>query len=146
MNETQDELPDDVHARVTELSEEGNDLLDGGDAKGAIAAWRTALQLLPEPRRQWDAALWLYASIGDAQREEGELAAALDSFQQAAASSDGYANGFVQLGIGTCLYDLGRQEESADHLLRAYMAEGEEIFEESDPKYLDELRKRKLIG
>lgn len=145
MNDAQDELPDDVHERITELSEDGNDRLDRGDARGAIAAWQKALQLLPEPRRKWDAALWLHASIGDAQRQDGDIAAALDSFQQAAASSDGYANGFVQLGIGTCLYDLGHEEESADHLLRAYMAEGEEIFEESDPKYLDYLRKKKLI-
>lgn len=145
MNNTQEELPDDIYDRITELSEQGNDLLDRGDTKAAISTWRSALQLLPEPRRQWDAAVWLHASIGDAQREDGDLNGALDSFQQAAASGDGYANSFVQLGLGTCLYDLGRQEESTDPLLRAYMGEGEEIFEESEPKYLAYLRKRKLL-
>ena len=145
MNSAPEELPDDIYDRVTELSEQGNDLLDRGDTKAAISIWRSALQLLPEPRRQWDAAVWLHASIGDAQREDGDLNAALDSFLQAAASGDGYANSFVQLGIGTCLYDLGRYEESTDPLLRAYMGEGEEIFAESDPKYLDYLRKRRLL-
>ncbi|SCB49034.1 tetratricopeptide repeat protein [Rhizobium multihospitium] len=146
MNSPQEELPDNIYDRVTELSEQGNDLLDHGNAKAAISIWRSALQLLPEPRRQWNAAVWLHASIGDAQRQDGDLDAALDSFRQAAASGDGYANSFVQLGIGSCLYDLGRHEESTDPLLRAYMSEGEEIFEESDPSYLDFLRKRKLIG
>lgn len=145
MNNTQDELPDDLHDRITQLSEKGNDLLDRGDAKGAVATWRSALTLLPEPHRKWDAAVWLYASIGDAERQDGNMDAALDAFHQAAASSDGYANSFVQLGIGTCLYDLGRQEESTEHLLRAYMGEGEEIFEESDPRYLAYLRDMKLI-
>jgi tetratricopeptide (TPR) repeat protein len=146
VNNAQEELPDDIYDRVTELSEQGNDFLDRGDTKAAISRWGAALQLLPEPRRKWDAALWLHASIGDAQRQQGDIEEALDSFRQAAASSDGYANSFVQLGIGTCLFDVDRQDESTDALLRAYMSEGEEIFEESDPKYLDHLREQRLIG
>lgn len=141
----EDELPDDIHERITDLSEQGNDMLDAGNADGAIVVWRSALALLPEPKQKWDAAMWLHASIGDAQQQKGETEDALSSFRQAAASADGYANGFVQLGIGTCLYDLGRLEESTDPLLRAYMAEGEEIFEERAPKYMDHLRSRKLI-
>lgn len=80
MNNTPRELPYDIYDRVTELSEQGNNLLDRGDTKAAISAWRSALQLLPEPRRQWDAAVWLHASIGDAQRDDGDLNGALDSF------------------------------------------------------------------
>jgi tetratricopeptide (TPR) repeat protein len=145
VNNALEELPDDIYDRITELSEQGNEVLDRGDTKAAISIWRSALQLLPEPRPQWDAAVWLHASIGDAQREHGDLNAALDPFLQAAASGDSYANSFVQLGIGMCLYDLGRYEESTDPQLRAYMVEGEETFEESDPKYLDYLRKRRLL-
>jgi len=145
MNDMPQELPDDVFDRITELSEQGNELLDDGEADAAILVWRSALQLLPEPQRLWEAAIWLHASIGDAQREKGDIDGALQSFQQAAASADGHANGFVQLGIGTCLFDLGREAESTDPLLRAYMAEGDDIFEESDPKYLDHLRRQKLI-
>ncbi|TDX83833.1 hypothetical protein EDE05_106242 [Neorhizobium sp. R1-B] len=141
----EDELPDEIYDRVSDLSERGNDFLDADQYDEAITVWRSALALLPEPRQKWEAAVWLNASIGDAQQQKGETEEALASFRQAAASADGYANGFVQLGIGTCLYDLGRQKESTDPLLRAYMAEGEDIFEESDPKYLDHLRKRKLI-
>ncbi|MDO1583073.1 hypothetical protein Q2T52_13360 [Rhizobium oryzicola] len=141
----EEELPDDIYDRVSDLSERGNDLLEAGQADAAIVAWQSALALLPEPRRKWEAAMWLHASIGDAQQQQGETEAALLSFQEAAESADGYANGFVQLGIGTCLFDLGRKAESTDHLLRAFMAEGEEIFEESDPKYFDHLRSQKLI-
>ena len=141
----EDELPDEIYDRISDLSERGNDFLDADQYDEAITVWRSALALLPEPRQKWEAAVWLNASIGDAQQQKGETEEALASFRQAAASADGYANGFVQLGIGTCLYDLDRQEESTDPLLRAYMAEGEDIFEESDPKYLDHLRKRKLI-
>lgn len=51
MNSAQEELPDDIYNRVTELSEQGNDLLDRGDTKAAISMWRSALQLLPDPNR-----------------------------------------------------------------------------------------------
>ena len=145
VDDTGDELPDDIYEKVTELSERGNMLLDGGQPQSAIREWRAALQLLPEPRTKWEAAMWLYASIGDAQRQAGEIEAALQSFQTAIACGDGYANPFVLLGVGTCLYDLGRRDESTDSLLRTYMLEGREIFEDIDPVYLNHLRSNKLV-
>lgn len=141
MSGVESELPDDIYERVCDLSETGNNLLEEGQIDEAIAIWQSALALLPEPRQKWEASMWLHASIGDAQQQGGRTQDALDSFKKAAASADGYANGFVQLGIGTNLFDLGRTEESTDPLLRAFMAEGEEIFEESNPKYLDHLRR-----
>lgn len=145
MSEVESELPDDIYERVTDLSEKGNNLLEAGRMNEAIAIWQSALALLPEPRQKWEASMWLHASIGDAQQQGGKIQDALDSFRKAAASADGYANSFVQFGIGTCLFDLGHSRESTDPLLRAFMAEGEEIFEESDPKYIEHLRSQKLI-
>ncbi|MFC5445227.1 tetratricopeptide repeat protein [Rhizobium halophytocola] len=120
---------------------------DAGDAEGALTVWTEALALLPEPRRRWEALLWLNASIGDAERERGNIEAALAAFEEAAASAgmEGVTNPFVLWGIGACLYDLGRVEEATDPLPRAYMLEGEEIFEDSDPRYLEHLRQRGLI-
>ncbi|MBB4275599.1 hypothetical protein [Rhizobium mongolense] len=120
-------------------------LLEAGDAKSAIKKWQAALDLLPQPAHLWDASVWLHASIGEARRALGLTNEALESFRNAEASAQGHSNAFVQLGIGTCLYDLGRAEESIDPLLRAFMMEGAEIFEESDPAYLDYLRLKRLI-
>jgi tetratricopeptide (TPR) repeat protein len=146
VSEAESVLPDDVYERVSDLSERGNNLFEVGRIDEAIAIWQSALALLPEPREKWEASMWLHASIGDAQQQSGRIQDALYSFQKAAASADGYANGFIQLGIGKSLFDLGRTEESTDPLLRAFMAEGEDIFEESSPKYLDHLRRQKLIN
>lgn len=146
VDDTGDELPDDIYEEVTKRSERGNVLLESGDPQGAIREWGVALRYLPEPSRKWEAAMWLHASIGDAQRQAGDIIAALQSFQTAAACADGYANPFVLLGVGTCLYDLGRKDESTDPLLRTYMLEGSEIFDEIDPVYLGHLRSKKLIN
>ncbi|MFS4439328.1 hypothetical protein ACMA5I_14035 [Paracoccaceae bacterium GXU_MW_L88] len=137
-----DELPDPIYDRVTELSELGNGALDASQYDAAIGYWRSALALLPAPQAQWDAAMWLHASIGDAYREKGAMEDALSSFQSADAAGDGHANAFVQFSLGATLYDLGRRDDAVDPLLRAYMLEGEEIFEPDDVSYLEFLRSR----
>ena len=139
------ELPNDIHDRVTDLSERGNALLDDNDARGAVALWQQALGLLPEPKAIWDAATWLYASIGDAERQSGNLEAALAAFRAAMASGDGQSNPFVQISLGTTLLDLGYIDEATDPLLRAYMLEGKEIFSDFGGPYLQFLRGRGLI-
>lgn len=140
-----DELPDEIHARIAALSEEGNSALDSDNAPAAIEIWRKALRLLPSPQMQWQAAMWLYASIGDAQRESGQLADALSSFQSAAAADGGAHNAFVQFGLGASLLDIGRAAEATDPLLRAYMIAGNDIFNGEDPLYLKHLSAQKLV-
>lgn len=140
-----DQLSEDLHAEIEKHSEAGNALIEAGDAAGAIAVWRTAFSILPEPRNQWDAALWLHASIGDAQRSQGDLQGALASFQAASASGDGRANAFVQINLGMTLYDLGDRQAATEPLLRAYMLEGEDIFDDFGRYYLDHLKAQRLV-
>lgn len=147
VNNQDDELPDEIYEKVTALSEQGNVLLEAHRPADAIKVWQNALSLLPEPQHKWEAALWLHASIGEAERIIGNMQAALSAFQEAASSSDGegVSNPFVLLGLGTCLFDLDRKKEAVDPLLRAYMLEGDYIFAESDPKYLQYLKEKELI-
>lgn len=140
-----DELPDEIYTRITDLSEEGNSTLDSGNPQAAIEIWKKALSLLPPPQMRWQAAMWLHASIGDAQRESGQLAEALSSFQSAAASDGGAHNAFVQFGLGTSLLDSGRKDEATVPLLRAYMIAGDDIFKGEEPLYLKHLSARKLV-
>jgi tetratricopeptide (TPR) repeat protein len=140
-----EELPDDIHEVVVELSELGNNAMDEEDYDQAISEWRTALALLPQPKSKWQAAMWLHASIGDALRAQSETAAALVEFQAAYGASDGQTNPFVLFSLGACHLDLGHDEEATEFLNKAYELEGEEIFEE-EPEYLELLRKRKLLN
>jgi hypothetical protein len=59
-------LPLPIYDRITSLSSEGNGLIERGDFRGAIANWSEALTLIPEPKTDWEASTWLYASIADA--------------------------------------------------------------------------------
>jgi len=136
-----DELSDDIFDRVTELSEEGNLAMEREDFAQAIAIWQDALGLLPAPQLKWGAAMWLHGSIGDAQRQLGDVEGGLSSFHSAAATDHG-----IQYGLGVSLIDLGRDEEATDPLLRAYMLDGTDIFDDDEPRYLQHLIDRRLIA
>ncbi|XUY27080.1 hypothetical protein RMR21_001500 [Agrobacterium sp. rho-8.1] len=145
MSKNQNELPDDIYQEVVRLSAIGDEHIELGSSTEAISAWQQALDLLPNPKRIWDASVWLNASIGDAFLQLNEFDSSLLSFREAESSSDGFSNAFVQFGLGASFYELGLTDEAKDHLLRAYMLEGEEIFGESDPKYLSFLVHEKLV-
>ena len=141
-----DELSDEIFDRVTELSEEGNLAMEREDFTQAIAIWKNALRLLPAPQLKWGAAMWLHGSIGGAQRQVGDVEGGLSSFLSAAATDDGAHNAFIQYGLGVSLIDLGRDEEATDPLLRAYMLDGTDIFDDGAPRYLQHLIDRCLIA
>jgi hypothetical protein len=51
-------------------------------------------------------------------------------------------NPFLHLRRGQILLDQGENDAAADELMRAYMAEGADIFADEDPRYLSFLRTR----
>ncbi|MCW3468027.1 tetratricopeptide repeat protein [Chitinophaga nivalis] len=138
----EEELPDEVYQQIELLSEEGNELADDDNYDGAIEKFNTALQLVPEPKHQWEASTWLYASLGDMYFFKGDFKTAATHFFDALNCPDALGNGFIHLRLGEALYELKQEEKSLEHLLRAYMLEGEEIFGDENDKYFDFLQDR----
>lgn len=134
---TEDEFPDDVYERVKKLSARGDDLSQQGRFEEAIESYETALDLLPEPIEKWEAATWLYAAVGDAYFLSDDMEPALQAFESALQSAGGFGNPFLHKRRGQALFNLGRRREAANELTRAYALEGEEIFEQEHPKYLN---------
>lgn len=135
------DLDEELYQKVTVLSEDGNNHFDKEEWEQAIKLFYEALGLLPKPVTQWEAALWLNASIGDAFFQEGSYAAAKEALLDALNCPDGHNNPFVQLRLGETLYELDDTEGAKEHLLRSYMLEGIEVFEDEDAKYLSFLEK-----
>lgn len=141
MNEAT-ELDDALHARIVELSDQGNALCERGDYDAALARFQQALDLLPPPIERWEAGLWLLAALGDAEFLRGRTQAALVHFQHAMQCPDALGNAFIHLRLGQCKFDLGDLDKAADELARAYMAGGPEMFEDEPPRYIEFLRTR----
>ena len=137
-----DELPDDLHAEIVRLSEEGNELMDAFEYRAALTKFNQAYRLVPEPKQKWNATTWLMAAIGDGcfaleDFEQGKKALAFGMQCPA-----GVGNPFLHLRLGQCEYELGSLDRAADELARAYLQEGKEIFSNDDQKYLDFIKSK----
>lgn len=133
------ELPDELYTQIEALSEDGNDMLDDDDAAGALAAWREAYELLPEPRHQWEAALWLHASMAEAHYELGDFAATCDAMRDALNTPGGNENPYVHYMLGKALLRL-QDEKAVESLLKAYMLDGTDIFDSDEEEGVDALQ------
>ena len=131
-------MEETIYDQIEELSEQGNVLAAAAAYSGAIQKFTAALVLLPEPKMNWEAATWLYASIGDMYYWQEDYPAAREHLYNALNGPDGQQNAFIHLRLGQALRRLHEQDKALEHLLRAYMLEGGDIFKEEkdDFKFL----------
>ncbi len=134
------ELPDALYEQITYLSERGSVLMDSGEPAKAADMFEKAFDLLPEPKTEWEAATWINASHGDALFAQQKYREALQYFLDALNCPDGVSNPFIQIRLGECFYELGNRERAEDHLMRAYMLEGDRIFHNEPRKYFLAIR------
>jgi len=139
MNPSTTELPDDLYEEVLTLSREAEEHFDEEEYDAAVPLLERALDLLPSPHSDWEAATWLLATLGDAHYLAGRLEAAREAFVESFYCPDAIGNPFLHLRRGQIALDLG-EDRATDELLRAYMGGGTEIFEEEDPRYLEHLK------
>jgi tetratricopeptide (TPR) repeat protein len=139
------ELSSVIYGQLEELSNAGNDLFDDGNYSLSIAKWLKAIDLLPEPKSDWEAYTWLSASIGDAYYQLENLDEARDAFLNALNGPDGQSNPFIHYRLGQCNDRLGIN--GIEHLLKAYMLNGEDIFknDEDGMIFLKKLKDRGII-
>lgn len=129
------EIPDELHQRIKARSAAGDRLAKKGKFKEAIAEYDEAWQLLPTPRRQWNAAVWLLTAIVDAAFLGGYLKTARKALDDLLTLEGAVGNPFIHLRNGQVLFEEGALDEAAEQLMLAYMAEGKRIFSDDDPKY-----------
>lgn len=131
------ELEEGLFEEIKTLCIKGDAHFEEDELELAAESYEKALELLPAPKEKWEAALWIYTALGDAYFNLDELEKAEQYLGLALACPEGDKNPYIQLVMGKTLYELGKGEEARDHLLEAYELDGEEVFEDEDPKYLD---------
>jgi len=140
MTAAPDELPATIYQQVEQLSERGNALADEGQYREAAEQFVAALELLPEPKTNWEACTWLLASIGDMTFQLKAYEQAVNALSDAMHCPDAIGNPFIHLRLGQALFELGDRQRAADELARVYMLEGKDIFAAEDPKYFEFLK------
>jgi tetratricopeptide (TPR) repeat protein len=134
------ELDDTTHARIVDMCERGNARAEAGDLDGAFAAYQQALELVPAPVSEWEAATWIFTALGDVLVQQGRYREAREFLIEAMRCPGAIGNPFIHLRLGQAHLELDEHERAQDELARAYMGGGDELFEGEDPKYKDYIK------
>lgn len=141
------ELPDAVYAQVTALSEQGSQAFDREEFEHALTLFTRAWDVLPEPRTDWKAGIWILAGQGDCLFFLGRFCEAREIFMIAldAGIADEGTNTFAHLRLGEIDFELGSLDSAAQYLMRAFLLGGHELLASEDPKYGEFLRTRAVL-
>lgn len=135
-------LNDEVYNQILELSEMGNELVDLDELDGAIEKYQLALNLVPEPKYDWEASTWLYGALGDTCFLNQQYEKALEYLCESLKCPDGLGNPFILLRIGECFFELNNTEKAENYLVQAYMLAGKDIFEDELEKYYESIKNK----
>lgn len=135
-------LKDEIYEQVELISEEGNDFADDEEYAAAAGKFKEALELVPDPKTDWEASTWLYSSIGNMYFMLDDFAQAAEYFLQAISCPDGKINSFIQMRLGQSFLELKQEDKALEHLLKGYRLGGKSLFAEEESKYLAFLGKR----
>jgi len=131
------ELNDRVYKEITKLSAKGDKLAEKERFEEALKLYITALEKLPVPIYDWEAATWLLAAIGDMYFQLQKYDESINQFFEAQKCPDGIGNPFICVRIGECFYELDNFPKAKEYLLQAYMLADREVFLDADPKYFE---------
>jgi len=131
------ELDDNIYNAIVTLAEEGDNFAGKENLSAAISKYEEALNMLSEPKTDWEAATWLYVALGDALMSQKNFNAALDAYENALMSPEGTDNPYIWFCLGEVFYELDNIGKAKEHFLSAYMLDGEDVFEGTDPAYLE---------
>ena len=94
-------------------------------------------ELIPEPKAEWKAYVWLLSSMADNHFEQYEYVAAFDLLEEVFTLDDeSKNNGYLCLRRGQCALELEHDTLAKQLLSRAFELEGKELFEDEHSKYL----------
>ena len=136
------ELERDLEARIKEICDEGDVLIEMGELTQAFQNFSEALTLVPEPRQAYAATAGILAGLGDAYFHARNFAQCQQVLSDAMHGAGAIGSPFLHLRLGQCQFELGNLDRAADELARAYMGAGSDIFSQDDPRYFDFLKSR----
>ncbi|MFC2276075.1 MAG: tetratricopeptide repeat protein [Prevotella nigrescens] len=131
-----EELSEKLYEAITNLLDEGDELVERGKYKEAIAYYEEAMNRLPEPKEDWTLFDTIAICIGDSYYEMGEYIVADRFYTMSLTRGSGIENPYVWYVKGRNLIKLDNKEEGVDALMRAYMLDGTDVFDTDDGEFL----------
>ncbi len=139
-------LDEDVQAAIAGHCKAGDTLAEAGRHEEAVKQYNKAWKLVPDPKNDWEASTWILAAIADACFSLGKFKSARDALDYAMTCPGAIGNPFLHLRRGQVLFEQNEPDAAANELMRAFMAEGRDIFRNEDTRYLKFLASRADLG
>ena len=134
------ELSADTEAKINSLAQLGDQYAEEGEFTSAMDQYLLAWDLVPEPKTDWDAGLWLLVALADANFYLEDYSTAQEQLEIALTCEEGPGNPFIHLRLGQCLFESGEKKLAAKQFQAATTGAGLGIFDGEKQKYLDYYR------
>jgi tetratricopeptide (TPR) repeat protein len=137
-----DELSEELSERIETLNKQGHDLYMKEEFHECLKVRKEALALIPQPQKLYLEAFWLEIFIGECYFTLEEFKQSLAHFLNAKRNitTIEHEHPMLMLRLGELYFELDRFNEAEKFLLKAYVAEGKEIFETEEEKYFNFLK------
>lgn len=134
------DLPTNVDARFNRLCDDAESLMNDEKYDAALTILNSAYELLPEPREQWNVAVWVLGARAHCYFHQKDFEACRRETTQALSSSADPDSAIAYMRLGQCELELGNLDGAATALERAYKLGGAEMFIVEDSKYFEFLQ------
>lgn len=101
------ELDDDIYAEIQQICEAGDDFVSEANYDEALKYYWKAYALIPDPKTNWEATLWILAAIGDTYFITGDYISSIKHLELAMRCPDAIGNPFLHLRLGQCYFETG---------------------------------------
>ncbi|OOM11704.1 tetratricopeptide repeat protein [Clostridium saccharobutylicum] len=135
LEQNNSQLHDKLYGEILKKCSIGDELVEESRYNEAIESYLEALELIPSPKDRWEASTWVNTALGDTYFQINKYNKAREYLYDAMNCPNGIANPFILLRLGECLYKIGNIDEAKEYLIRTYMLEGMDIFENEDKEY-----------
>ncbi len=135
------EISEATFEQIKTLCEQGDQFAADGVHAKALAKFLNALDLIPDPKTDWEAATWVLTAVGDTYFILRDYPTARDYLSMALRAPGGFDDPFLHLRLGQSHVELGNEAKAVDELKRAHAMAGAELFE-ADPKYFEFLQSK----
>lgn len=126
--------------KIKSLCDHGDKLAAIREYSFAVSKYYEALGLIPDPKRNYKAATWVYSALGETYWKQHDYNNAGMAFLNAYRSAGGSDSGIINLRLGACLSECGENTLAHEYLCQAYMLGGEQIFADGCEKYYEIIR------
>ena len=129
------ELDDVTYFEITKHSEIGDAFFYNGDFESALKEYNKAWELIPDPKNEWNASMWVLGMIGATCIRLHHLVSAKEALEFALHCPGGRENPYINLKLGELHYESGDEASAGAYFFAAQESTSHNVFVNEPKKY-----------